>query len=107
MLGLPLSWSLGLPIVVAPGTTKGWVNPSPAQPLRQLVIRGGFAVDDGCTRQLERRAQRLGFADLSGYLQARSDAGHSIPQLATETRNHPVDRQAAPDPGRGQAAATC
>jgi AraC-like DNA-binding protein len=41
-------------------------------------------VDDGRTRHLERRAQRLGFADLRGYLQARSDAGHSIPQLAAE-----------------------
>jgi AraC-like DNA-binding protein len=41
-------------------------------------------VDDGRTRQLERRAQRLGFADLCGYLQARSDAGLSIPRLAAE-----------------------
>jgi AraC-like DNA-binding protein len=61
-----------------------WVNPSPAQTSRQLVIHGGFVVDDGRTRHLERRAQRLGFADLRGYLQARSDAGHSIPQLAAE-----------------------
>jgi hypothetical protein len=73
-----------LPIAVTPGTTKGWVNPQPAQTVRQLVIYGGFAVDDGRTRQLERRAQRLGFADLRGYLQARSDAGLSIPQLAAE-----------------------
>jgi AraC-like DNA-binding protein len=41
-------------------------------------------VDDGRTRHLQRRAQRLGFADLCDYLQARSDAGHSIPQLAAE-----------------------
>jgi hypothetical protein len=73
-----------LPIVVTPGTTKGWVNPSPAQTPQQLVVHGGFAVDDGRTRHLEQRAQRLGFADLRGYLQARSDAGHSIPQLAAE-----------------------
>jgi AraC-like DNA-binding protein len=44
----------------------------------------GVCVDDGRARHLEQRAQRLGFADLRGYLQARSDAGHSIPQLAAE-----------------------
>jgi AraC-like DNA-binding protein len=74
----------GLPIVVCPGTTKGWVNPSPVQTPRQLVIHGGFVVDDSRARQLERRAQRLGFADLRGYVQARSNAGHSIPRLAAE-----------------------
>jgi AraC-like DNA-binding protein len=41
-------------------------------------------VDNGRMRQLERRAQRLGFADLRGYLQARCDAGLRVPQLATE-----------------------
>jgi hypothetical protein len=59
-----------LPVVVCPGTTKGWVNPSPAQTPRHLVIHGGFEVDGGRIRQLERRAHRLGFADLRGYLQA-------------------------------------
>ena len=49
-----------------------------------MVIHGGFAVDDGRTRRLEQRAQRLGFADLRGYLQARCDAGRSVPQLAAE-----------------------
>jgi hypothetical protein len=69
---------------VAPGTPKGWVNHPPAQAPRQLVIRGGFAVDDRRTRQLERRARRLGFANLRGFLQARCDTGVSVPQLATE-----------------------
>jgi AraC-like DNA-binding protein len=69
---------------VPPGTTKTWVNQSPAQPRRQLVIHGGFAVDDGRTRHLERRARALGFADLRGYLQARSHAGLSVPRLAAE-----------------------
>lgn len=73
-----------LPIVVSPGTTKTWVNQSRAQTARYLVVHGGFAVDGGRTRQLERRAQRLGFADLGGYLQARSDSGLSAPQLAAE-----------------------
>jgi AraC-like DNA-binding protein len=41
-------------------------------------------VDDGPTRYLEQGARRLGFADLSGYLQTRSDAGLSIPRLAAE-----------------------
>jgi hypothetical protein len=73
-----------LPMAVSPGTTKRWVNPSPAQTPRHLVIHGGFPVDDGHTRRLERRARRLGFADLRSYLQARCDAGLSIPQLAAE-----------------------
>jgi hypothetical protein len=68
----------------APGTTKRWVNPSPAQTPRQLVIHGGFVVDDRRARQLERRARRLGFTDLRGYLQAGSAAGLSIPRLAAE-----------------------
>jgi hypothetical protein len=59
-------------------------NQSLAQSPRHLVIHGGFAVDDGRTRQLEQRARTLGFADLPGYLQTRSDAGLSIPQLAAE-----------------------
>jgi AraC-like DNA-binding protein len=41
-------------------------------------------VDDGRTRRLERRARRLGFADLRGYLQTRCDRGHSVPALADE-----------------------
>jgi AraC-like DNA-binding protein len=59
------------------------VKPLPAQTPRQLVIHGAVVVD-GRTRQLDQRAQRLGFADLRGYLQARSDAGLSIPRLAAE-----------------------
>jgi AraC-like DNA-binding protein len=69
---------------VAPGTTKAWVNHLPAQTPRQLVVHGGFEVDDGRTRHLEQRARTLGFVDLRGYLQARSDAGLSIPRLAAE-----------------------
>jgi hypothetical protein len=41
-------------------------------------------VDDGRTRHLEQRARRFGFADLCGYLQARCDAGLSLPRLAAE-----------------------
>jgi hypothetical protein len=41
-------------------------------------------VDDGRARRLERRVRTLGFTDLPGYLQARSDAGMSVPWLATE-----------------------
>jgi AraC-like DNA-binding protein len=70
--------------VVAPGTTKAWVTPRPAATSRQLVIQGGFLVDDGRVRRLERRAGQLGFADPRGYLQARCDAGHSVPGLAQE-----------------------
>ena len=41
-------------------------------------------VDDGRVRRLQRRAGQLGFDDLRGYLQARCDAGHSVPGLARE-----------------------
>jgi hypothetical protein len=74
----------GLPIAGCPGTTKGWVNPSPAHSGATLVVDGGFVVDDGRTRHLEQRTRALGFADLRGYLQARSDGGLSIPRLAAE-----------------------
>jgi len=41
-------------------------------------------VDDGHGRRLEERAGALGFEDLRGYLQARCDAGTSVPQIAVE-----------------------
>jgi hypothetical protein len=41
-------------------------------------------VDGGRDRRLEERAGVLGFEDLRGYLQARCDAGHSVPRIATE-----------------------
>jgi hypothetical protein len=52
--------------------------------LRQLVIHGGFVVDEGHSRRLEQHARRLGFDDLRSYLQARCDAGVSVPGLAQE-----------------------
>ena len=70
---------------VPPGTTKAWVTPRPAATPRQLVIQGGFVVDDdGRVRRLERRAHQLGFPEPRSYLQARCEAGHSIPGLARE-----------------------
>jgi hypothetical protein len=41
-------------------------------------------VDGGRHRRLDERAQVLGFDDLRGYLQARCDAGASVPGIATE-----------------------
>jgi hypothetical protein len=41
-------------------------------------------VDDGRDRRLEERARCHGFEDLCGYLQARCDAGASIPRIAVE-----------------------
>jgi hypothetical protein len=49
-----------------------------------LVLAGGFRVDGGRDRRLHERARVLGFEDLHGYLQARSDAGASVPQIAVE-----------------------
>ncbi len=48
------------------------------------MIHGGFVVDDGRTRRMERHAQRLGFAKLRSYLQAGCDTGVSIPALAAQ-----------------------
>jgi len=73
-----------LPLVVPPGTTKAWVTPRPVATPRQLVIHGGFLVDGGRVRRLQRRVGQLGFDDLRGYLQTRCDTGHSVPQLAQE-----------------------
>src|SRR6266545_3732444 len=77
-----LGWALRL--VVPPGTTKGWVTPRPAATPRQLVVHGGFVVDDGRTRRLEQHARRIGFADLRGFLQTRCDHGYSVPAFAHE-----------------------
>jgi hypothetical protein len=41
-------------------------------------------VDGGRGRRLDERARVLGFEDLRGYLQARCDAGASIPRIAAE-----------------------
>jgi len=76
--------SVVLPAWVAPGTTKAWVTPRPAETVRQLVIHGGFVVNDDRTRRLEQQARQLGFPDLRGYLQARCDTGHSVPRLAQQ-----------------------
>jgi AraC-like DNA-binding protein len=61
-----------------------WLTQRPAKTPRQLVIQGGFVVDDGRIRRLERRAGDLGFGDLRSYLQTRCDTGHSVPGLAQE-----------------------
>jgi AraC-like DNA-binding protein len=41
-------------------------------------------VDDGRSRRLQQHARHLGYSDLRGYLQARCDAGYSLPALAHE-----------------------
>ncbi len=73
-----------LPLVVPPGTTKAWATLRPAETPRQLVMNGGFFVDDGRTRRLEQQARGLGFHDLRSYLQTRCDTGHSVPGLAQQ-----------------------
>jgi hypothetical protein len=73
-----------LPVAVPGGTGNAWANPQPAETPRQLVLGGGFVVDDGRDRRLEVCVHALGFDDLGAYLQARCDAGYSVPQLAAE-----------------------
>jgi hypothetical protein len=73
-----------LPIAVPGGTANAWATPQAAQTSRRLVLEGGFAVDGGRDRRLEERAGALGFDDLGAYLQARCDAGYSVPQLAAD-----------------------
>jgi hypothetical protein len=74
----------GLNIVVAGGTGNAWANPRPVETPRRLVLEGGFAVDGGRDRRLQERAGALGYDELRAYLQARCDAGYSIPRIATE-----------------------
>jgi hypothetical protein len=73
-----------LPIVVPGGTGNAWANPQAAETPRRLVLAGGFVVDGGRGRRLDERARVLGFEDLRGYLQARCDAGTSVPRIAAE-----------------------
>jgi AraC-like DNA-binding protein len=75
-----------LPIRVAlsGGTGNAWANPQPAETRRRLVVEGGFGVDGGRRRRLDDRARVLGFEDLRGCLQARCDAGASVPRMAAE-----------------------
>jgi hypothetical protein len=71
-------------MAVAGVTGNAWASPRPAEIDRRLVLEGGFVVDGGRDRRLEERARVLGFDELLAYLQARCDAGHSVPQLAAE-----------------------
>jgi len=76
--------NVDLPVAVTGGTGNAWATPQPAETPRRLVLEGGFVVDSGRDRRLDERARVLGFDDLRGYLQARCDAGSSIPRIATE-----------------------
>jgi hypothetical protein len=62
---------------------------------RRLVLAGGFVADGGRDRRLHERAGALGFDDLGAYLQARCDAGYSVPRIATELRVSDWQVQAA------------
>jgi hypothetical protein len=77
------------------GTGKAWANPQPAETPRRLLLEGGFVVDGGRSRRLQERADSLGFEDLRGYLQARCDAGYSIPRIASELEVSDWEMQAA------------
>jgi hypothetical protein len=52
-------------------------------------------VDGGRDRHLREQAGALGFDDLRAYLQARCDAGHSIPRIASELGVRDCQVQAA------------
>jgi hypothetical protein len=70
---------------VVPGATgNAWATPQPAETPHRLVLEGGFVVDGGRDRRLQERAQVLGFESLRAYLQARCDAGASVPGIAAE-----------------------
>jgi hypothetical protein len=71
-------------VPVPGGTGNAWATPRPAGTGHRLILEGGFVVDDGRDRHLQERAGALGFEDLRGYLQARCDAGDSVPRIATE-----------------------
>ncbi len=67
----------------APGTPSAWVTPPPAPLPRRLLIKGSFAVIDTQQRRLHDRAHTLEYADLGGYLVARSQQDASLTQLAS------------------------
>jgi AraC-like DNA-binding protein len=71
-------------MAVAGGTGNAWANPRPAETGHRLVLEGRFSIGGGHDRRLEEHARALGFESLRGHLQARCDAGHSIPRIATE-----------------------
>ena len=82
--------------VVVPGVTgNAWAIPRPAETPRRLVLEGGFAVDDGRHRRLDERARVLGFDELPSYMQARCDAGFSVPRIASELEVREWQVQAA------------
>jgi hypothetical protein len=78
------SRSVALALPVPGGTGNAWANERPAETPRRLVLEGGFAVESGRGRRLKERAATLGFEDFRAYLQARCDAGYSVPQFAAE-----------------------
>jgi hypothetical protein len=75
---------LPVPVPLGGGTGNAWANSQAAETPRRLVLEGRFAVAARRDRRLQERASALGFGDLRGYLQARCDAGSSIPRMAVE-----------------------
>jgi hypothetical protein len=75
---------LPVPVPLGGATGTAWATPRPAGSSRRLVLTGGLVADGGWDRRLQERARALGFGDLAGYLQARLDAGWSVPGLARE-----------------------
>jgi hypothetical protein len=75
---------LPVPVPLGGATGNAWVNPQAAETPRRLVLEGGFVVDGGHGQRLDERAGALCFDDLRAYLQARCDAGYSIPRIAAE-----------------------
>jgi AraC-like DNA-binding protein len=73
-----------LPVAVPGGTGNARASPQPAETPRRLILEDGFRVNGDRDRRLEERAGALGFDELGAYLQARCDAGHSVPRIAAE-----------------------
>jgi hypothetical protein len=59
-------------------------KPTTSRNARPAGPYGRVAVDDGRDRRMQERAAALGFDDLRALLQARCDAGHSVPRIASE-----------------------
>jgi hypothetical protein len=66
-------------VPVPGGTGNALANPQPAERLVGWPLRAGSRSMAAATGTLQERASVLGFGDLRGYLQARCDAGYSIP----------------------------
>jgi hypothetical protein len=73
-----------LRIVVGGATGNAWANPPPAETLIGWSSRADFGSTVAAIGTWRSAPECWGLRACMGYLQARCDAGHSVPRIATE-----------------------